>query len=376
MAQQMLERSPVAVRPLSTVVRPAPFLNRTALGLLPEPEGRGRYFTIALIVNLLFAGLLIFLTMAAARQQARVRAVERTELIFPVSVTPPPPVVVPRVKVLAPPPTQAKIELPKQIEQPKPLPEPPKVQIHEAPALPQVPTARPKAVVAPPEPKVGLFASVTPTPVANNRSAPSVKTGGFGDPSGVVANPNANRPSNIAAVGSFAGSPGPGQGAGMARQGSVHGTSFGSGVPNGVPGGTSHGAVASAGFGTGVVGGRGTAAHGQVSTGAFATPVAGPPAAATVRAAEPPTTPVVLTSKPRPEYTAEARQLHIEGQVTLQVRFAADGQVEVLRVVNGLGHGLDEAAKRAAMLIRFKPALRNGQPVDQISNVNITFQLA
>jgi TonB family protein len=84
----------------------------------------------------------------------------------------------------------------------------------------------------------------------------------------------------------------------------------------------------------------------------------------------------VVTYEPRPVYTPEARQLKIQGRVTLEVRFTANGRIEVLRVVNGLGHGLDEQARTAAQQIRFKPAMKNGQPVDQVSLVHISFQLA
>ena len=87
------------------------------------------------------------------------------------------------------------------------------------------------------------------------------------------------------------------------------------------------------------------------------------------------TAPVVL-SEPHPQYTEEARSLKIQGEVTLQVRFTASGQVEVLQVVAGLGHGLDEQAKRVAEQIRFKPAMRNGQAVDDVTYIHITFQLA
>jgi hypothetical protein len=45
-------------------------------------------------------------------------------------------------------------------------------------------------------------------------------------------------------------------------------------------------------------------------------------------------------------------------------------------VVRGLGHGLDEAAIAAANKIRFKPALRDGQPADSTAIVHVTFQLA
>jgi TonB family protein len=84
----------------------------------------------------------------------------------------------------------------------------------------------------------------------------------------------------------------------------------------------------------------------------------------------------VVLAKPLPAYTAEARQLRIEGDVTLEVRFLATGQVQVLRVVAGLGHGLDEQARLAAERIRFKPATKDGQAVDQVSIIHVTFQMA
>ncbi len=80
--------------------------------------------------------------------------------------------------------------------------------------------------------------------------------------------------------------------------------------------------------------------------------------------------------KPRPDYTAEGRNLRLEGDVVLDVVFLASGQVQVSRVASGLGHGLDESATRAAQQIKFKPALREGQPVDYPARVRIEFRLA
>jgi TonB family protein len=85
---------------------------------------------------------------------------------------------------------------------------------------------------------------------------------------------------------------------------------------------------------------------------------------------------ITILDKPRPSYTEEARQLKIEGEVSLEVLFAANGTARVLRVVKGLGHGLDESAKRSAEAIRFRPAMRGGTPVDAIAMARITFQLA
>ena len=80
--------------------------------------------------------------------------------------------------------------------------------------------------------------------------------------------------------------------------------------------------------------------------------------------------------KPKPEYTAEARRLNIEGEVVLEVLFGADGEARVIRVVQGLGHGLDESAQHAAMAIAFRPSLSGGRPVDTRAVVRIAFQLA
>ena len=71
----------------------------------------------------------------------------------------------------------------------------------------------------------------------------------------------------------------------------------------------------------------------------------------------------------------EARKLRIEGEVLLEVVFASTGKLRVVRVVHGLGHGLDEAAIQAAEQIHFKPALRDGQPADSNAVLHILFQL-
>jgi TonB family protein len=90
----------------------------------------------------------------------------------------------------------------------------------------------------------------------------------------------------------------------------------------------------------------------------------------------PDTSPVEVLFKPRPEYTNEARAMRLEGEVLLEVLFAASGDARVLRLVRGLGHGLDDAAADAARQIRFRPARRGGSPVDSTAIVRIVFQLA
>jgi len=99
--------------------------------------------------------------------------------------------------------------------------------------------------------------------------------------------------------------------------------------------------------------------------------------------APPPAVPPVIRStnlevisKPPVQYTSEARALRVQGEVVLRVTFTAAGEVRVQGVVHGLGHGLDEEARRVAQLIRFRPATRNGQAVDTTTNITITCQLA
>ena len=85
---------------------------------------------------------------------------------------------------------------------------------------------------------------------------------------------------------------------------------------------------------------------------------------------------IEILEKPRPIYTDEARRLRIEGTVQLRVVFGAAGQIRVVAVVKGLGHGLDEAAVQAAEAIRFRPARRDGRPVDAPAVIQIQFQIA
>ncbi len=348
-------------------------------GLLQEDKGRWRSFGASAITNAAILALLLLLTVAHHQMVVK-RELSQTVLL-PVEVPKPPKVVVPKVKIVAPPkPLLAKLDPPK-IVMPKPEIEPPKpIKLDTPKPVPNIPPAPPKAVAPPPAPKVGMFDSPKPTNVANNMTKPTPKSGGFGDPVGVTPNPNATRAANIAAVGAFANAPGVGAGAGAARKGTVQGTAFGAGVVNGVPGGHDHGAVASAGFSNGVVGGTpgGTGKGlGQVgNTGFGAGGIGGKGVEVAQNHAEPAFTPPVVISEPKAQYTQDAQQAHIQGEVTLKVRFMASGQVEVVGVVNGLGHGLDEQARRVAENIRFKPALRNGQPVDHTTLIHVTFQLA
>jgi len=103
---------------------------------------------------------------------------------------------------------------------------------------------------------------------------------------------------------------------------------------------------------------------------------ADPARPAVIPAARDAVRPVEVLSKPKPVYSDEARRLQIEGEVLLEVVFSAAGQVHILRIVRGLGHGLDENAIAAAEAIRFRPAERALVATDSTAIVHIVFQLA
>jgi protein TonB len=85
---------------------------------------------------------------------------------------------------------------------------------------------------------------------------------------------------------------------------------------------------------------------------------------------------VEIVAKPKPEYTAEARRMRIEGEVWIEVLFSADGSVRIQRILRSLGHGLDENAVMAARHIRFYSARDGARPVDQVATIRVQFQLA
>ncbi|HXF05787.1 MAG TPA: energy transducer TonB [Blastocatellia bacterium] len=84
----------------------------------------------------------------------------------------------------------------------------------------------------------------------------------------------------------------------------------------------------------------------------------------------------IITFKPRPEWTEEARRNRIQGVVVLSATFAADGRIKNVRIVRGLGYGLDEKAIEAALRIRFIPARdARGNPVDWRGTIHVEFNL-
>jgi TonB family protein len=74
-----------------------------------------------------------------------------------------------------------------------------------------------------------------------------------------------------------------------------------------------------------------------------------------------------------PAYTEQARRDGVRGNVRLSVRILANGSVAEIRVIEGLGHGLDELTVQAVRQWRFRPAIRNGQPTDTQQEIAIPF---
>ncbi len=84
--------------------------------------------------------------------------------------------------------------------------------------------------------------------------------------------------------------------------------------------------------------------------------------------------PVVLYH-PEPEFSEEARKSKVSGNVLVYLQVDEQGRPTHLRVLRGLGMGLDEKAIDAVRQYRFKPAMQNGRPVAVEMNVDVTFHI-
>lgn len=276
---------------------------------------------------------------------------------------PPPPAALPVPKLRAPVETfpEPKLVMPRSISAPVP-------EVTTAAALP-APLPEPRRpierVVEPPKPqqlRTETFSTGSSAAPTLPKIAPQkVQTGGFGNPNGVEVGPptNGNGKLIAAPVGSFDLPSGPGHGNGT---GGANGT---------------RGVIASAGFGNGTaIEPRSARPAPRVQATNFTQAPAPEPERPTAKPRVPAFVPVSILDKPSPVYTAEARALKLEGEVLLEVVFTAAGRVRVLRLVQGLGHGLDEAAVRAAERIRFSPAQRDNQSVDTTATLHVVFQLS
>jgi TonB family protein len=334
------------------------------LGLLPERKIDKRALAASYGLVALFLLLIVSFSLLVP-EKLQLGQYHITELIPMPALRPEPepihakpqvkPKLLPAVKL--PVFEQPKLVVPKEVRRTAPQPvEAPKVVVNQfaAPQIKMSGGARPQLV------HTGDFNGSSAAPTVN-AAVQQVQTGGFGDPNGLKGTGKSGAKLVAAAAGGFDMPVGAGQGNGSGGAKGIKGT------------------VASADFGNGVAtGGHGDGrSNGQgVATGGFGSEQVvkggGPKVVDTNSLA----TPVEITFKPNPVYTDEARKLKLEGEVLLDVSFSANGTLHVNRVVRGLGHGLDEAAIAAANKMRFKPAQRNGQPVDSTAVVHVVFQMA
>ena len=347
----------------------------THFGILNDgSQSKGSLFT-SIALNVLIA-LCVIIIGAAAKKTIDTRHT-LTELTEPVPIKkpePPPVKLKPTPKLPTPPVLKAevpKIKMP-DVKAPD-VPKPP--QIKMAQQMPVVLPAPPKLVQPPPAPRVVNLAQARPASVVNDSPHPTAVSLGSRD------NPIApsDRPTTTAVnlgnrglAGMPASNNGMGAnsrvvnlGSGSAGSQNMRGRDNASsgvvGVKLGVPGGT--GPRNAPGRSPGVVN------LGQNEPPPMPRPAG--PSTPTFRSG-----PKVLF-KPKPEYTAEAIRLHIEGVVSVRLRVSSSGTVQVLGVTSDLGHGLGESAIRAVQATRFQPATdSSGRPVDWEGVVNVAFQLA
>jgi len=76
-----------------------------------------------------------------------------------------------------------------------------------------------------------------------------------------------------------------------------------------------------------------------------------------------------------PEYSEEARKAKYSGTVVLQLIVDATGKARDIKVVRSLGLGLDEKAIEAVNKWKFRPGVRNGQPVAVMATIEVNFRL-
>ena len=331
-------------------------------------QSKGSLFT-SVTLNIVLAFCAIVIGEAAKKSiDKHIKLTHLDEPVLMKKEEPPPP---PKIKIkLPPPPPVAKIEPPKiklpDVKLPD-VPKPPEIKM--ATPVPVIAPAPPKIVQPPPAPKVVSLAQAMPASVPNQNPHPTAVALGSTTNPIAVSNKPSTTAINLGNKG-MSGMPASNNGAGPAS--SV--VNLGSGSPNG-QNMKATGPVAIAGIPKGVPGGTGPVnSKSTVNLGQNTPPPMPKPAGPTTTSSR--SAPKVLF-KPKPEYTEEAKQLHIEGNVTVRIRVSSTGAVQVLGVTSDLGHGLGDSAVRAVQATRFSPATdESGRPIDWEGVVNVQFQLA
>jgi TonB family protein len=295
---------------------------------------------VSILLTVVILGLLVKNNPVAAKKLA--------EIYLPPPAPKPPPPPPPRKPPVMPP-TPKVLPTPPKITTPPPPEKLPEIVKLQPISKPVAPTPEIK-VLAPPAPKIVNLGNPLAARVPNNDPHPSaVSMGNTTSP----VNPTGPAVANVSLGRGVPGMSGSGSG--------PHATAVSMG--NGLQGGTNLNGRSSS-----------VTAVKPVTIGGTVAPPSAPKVASVAGAVASP--PKVLY-KPTPTYTAEAKSMHLEGNVSLKIRVTASGAVEVISVVHGLGHGLDESARQATMATRFKPAVDGeGRPVDWEGTVVVNFQLS
>lgn len=83
----------------------------------------------------------------------------------------------------------------------------------------------------------------------------------------------------------------------------------------------------------------------------------------------------VILFKTEPSYTDIAREREINGSITLHVELRSDGSVGQIKLLQGLGSGLDESAADAARKTIFLPAVKNRAFVNAYIRLMMNFNI-
>lgn len=321
-------------------------------GPLEKPDHRTGSFWASFAINLVIIAVIVVASVFGVRKAATPN--ETATMLY----TPPPP---------------AQKPLPTTVPRPmtvpaRPLPAPPVMVLHARSAIPV-----PKPVVTPPKlaaiPVHTAAPQLTPTPIPRVVEAPQVHVDIF------KAQHSAQPRREVAqlSTGAFRSAQSSAASHHLRAEAVVGG--FGSASALGHAQNRTEGRIATAGFSSGRQSGQ-SAISGHVAETSFGATQSAATRGVQAKPQNQLTTNVVVLSDPKPGYTAEARQLKIQGDVVLRVRFTTNGQIQVLGVLHGLGHGLDQLAEQAAERIRFKPATSNGRPVAEVTLIHILFQLS
>jgi protein TonB len=76
-----------------------------------------------------------------------------------------------------------------------------------------------------------------------------------------------------------------------------------------------------------------------------------------------------------PDYPLLARQMKVQGAVSLQALIARDGTIQELQILSGPAI-LAAAAREAVKQWHFKPYLQNGQPVETQARITVNFTIS